>query len=223
MTDEPERATRSRGNTRQRLLDAAAAVFAEIGVDAASVEMVTERAGFTRGAFYSNFESKDELFFELISSVSDLKLLAVSERVREIGEDDLRTMSVEEILGRILDVIIDRPAAIRLMNEFRTRAMRDERTAAAYVAWQHGMEARVESIVADIVRGTGIELAMTGPELAQIVMFVWEGSSVQAVIEGRAHDDLAAQVRSRTVAIVGALVSSQTLGRADGASATDAR
>ena len=54
-------ATRSRENTRARLLEAAAQVFAEAGLDGASVEAVCERAGFTRGAFYSNFESKDEL------------------------------------------------------------------------------------------------------------------------------------------------------------------
>jgi len=48
-------ATRSRENTRARLLEAAAQVFAEAGLDGASVEAVCERAGFTRGAFYSNF------------------------------------------------------------------------------------------------------------------------------------------------------------------------
>ena len=43
-------ATRSRENTRARLLDAAAQVFAEVGLDGASVEAVCDRAGFTRGA-----------------------------------------------------------------------------------------------------------------------------------------------------------------------------
>lgn len=214
MTDEaPERATRNRENTRSRLLDAAAAVFAEIGVDAASVEMVTERAGFTRGAFYSNFESKDDLFFQLVSEVTDGKLAAVRARVRELDDQGLREMAVEDILGRILDVIVDTPVGIRLMNEFRTRAMRDERTAEAYLRWQAGMEGPVESIVADVVRGTGITLTMPSAELAQMVMFLWEGSSAQGVIEGLSREALAAQVRSRTVAVVAALVSSQTAAR----------
>ena len=50
-------ATRSRENTKARLLEAAAQVFAEAGLDGASVEAVCERAGFTRGAVYSNFDS----------------------------------------------------------------------------------------------------------------------------------------------------------------------
>jgi hypothetical protein len=55
--------------------------FAESGFDGASVEEICERAGFTRGAFYSNFASKDELFFGLVQQVSESKL----ERVRKRG------------------------------------------------------------------------------------------------------------------------------------------
>jgi AcrR family transcriptional regulator len=51
-----------REETRRRLLDAAARIFARRGYEAASVEEIAEVAGFTRGAFYSNFRDKDELF-----------------------------------------------------------------------------------------------------------------------------------------------------------------
>ncbi|MFG2138625.1 TetR/AcrR family transcriptional regulator [Streptomyces sp. NPDC048650] len=57
--------TKRRARTRQRLLDAALDVFAEEGFGRATVEQVCERAGFTRGAFYSNFSSLDELFLAL--------------------------------------------------------------------------------------------------------------------------------------------------------------
>src|SRR6478609_1371282 len=77
-------ATRSRERTRRKLLDAAAQVFAEVGLDAASVEAVCDRAGFTRGAFYSNFDSKDELFLELAGTVARERVQAVRDRVREL-------------------------------------------------------------------------------------------------------------------------------------------
>src|SRR5919108_618532 len=51
----------TREETRQRLLAAAAGVFAEHGVGAATVEQVTSAAGLTRGAFYSNFSTMEEL------------------------------------------------------------------------------------------------------------------------------------------------------------------
>lgn len=52
--------------TRAGLLDAAERVFLRSGLQGSSVEEIAAEAGFTRGAFYSNFESKDELFVELL-------------------------------------------------------------------------------------------------------------------------------------------------------------
>ena len=52
--------------TRAAILDAAAQVFSERGFLGASVEAITEAAGYSRGAFYSNFESKEQLFAELL-------------------------------------------------------------------------------------------------------------------------------------------------------------
>ncbi len=59
------RVTRRRAETRRRLLAAAFDAFAELGVGRVRVEDVCERARYTRGAFYSNFDSLDELFFVL--------------------------------------------------------------------------------------------------------------------------------------------------------------
>jgi AcrR family transcriptional regulator len=66
----PKRQTRKekQAETRQRLLDAAERVFLRRGLQGSSVEEITAEAGFTRGAFYSNFKSKDELFVELLQA-----------------------------------------------------------------------------------------------------------------------------------------------------------
>jgi AcrR family transcriptional regulator len=56
----------SRELTQQRLLDAAQKVFAKKGLDGASVEDIAAAAGYTRGAFYSNFGSKNDLFIEML-------------------------------------------------------------------------------------------------------------------------------------------------------------
>src|SRR5688500_19306750 len=69
---------RRRAATRERLLTAARIVLAGEGIQGASVEHICEQAGFTRGAFYSNFSSKDEL------------LLALCEREREDMFDKVR-------------------------------------------------------------------------------------------------------------------------------------
>src|SRR3954451_11256208 len=63
--DETERPRRRRAETVERLLDAALETFAELGFQAARVEDICRRGGFTRGAFYSSFRTKDELFLAL--------------------------------------------------------------------------------------------------------------------------------------------------------------
>src|SRR5437763_2654391 len=64
----PERLSRAerQSQTRQDLLDAAARVFVKRGFTGSSVEEISAEAGYTRGAFYSNFRSKNELFVELL-------------------------------------------------------------------------------------------------------------------------------------------------------------
>src|SRR5438046_3089875 len=52
--------------TRAALLDAAARVFIERGFAGSSVEAISEAAGYTRGAFYAHFRTKEELFAELL-------------------------------------------------------------------------------------------------------------------------------------------------------------
>jgi AcrR family transcriptional regulator len=63
----PARLTReqSRARTRERLLASAAVVFTREGYAGASIDRIAEEAGYSKGAMYSNFASKDELFFAM--------------------------------------------------------------------------------------------------------------------------------------------------------------
>src|SRR6478609_1141814 len=58
----------TRDDTREKLFEAAARVFEEQGIGGASIEAVAAAAGFTRGAFYSNFKSKDELIIAMLEN-----------------------------------------------------------------------------------------------------------------------------------------------------------
>ncbi|MGI8405326.1 MAG: TetR/AcrR family transcriptional regulator [Thermomicrobiales bacterium] len=83
MTVPTQRLTReeSRAQTRDRLLTAATALFAEKGVNGAPVEQIAERAGFSRGAFYSNFADKQELVLALLEQRTRREY----EEVKELG------------------------------------------------------------------------------------------------------------------------------------------
>src|SRR6478735_3909593 len=56
----------TRDHTRDKLFEAAARVFEADGIGGASIEAIAAAAGFTRGAFYSNFKSKDELIIAML-------------------------------------------------------------------------------------------------------------------------------------------------------------
>lgn len=73
-----------RRETRTRLLDAATEVFAEFGLQGASVERICSRADFTRGAFYSNFSSKEELFIALLRREYQQRAEHITSRAAEL-------------------------------------------------------------------------------------------------------------------------------------------
>jgi AcrR family transcriptional regulator len=84
-TDPPRRLTRKekQAETRQRLLDAAERVFLRRGLQGSSVEEISGEAGFTRGAFYSNFVGKDELFVELLQDRVYRQYAEMAEQAQE--------------------------------------------------------------------------------------------------------------------------------------------
>ena len=76
-----QRLTRAeaKARTREQLLDAAARTFARKGYAGASVEEIAESAGYSIGALYSNFASKEQLFLELMAARGERRVTAVAE------------------------------------------------------------------------------------------------------------------------------------------------
>ncbi|MET4158277.1 AcrR family transcriptional regulator [Agromyces sp. PvR057] len=208
MVESATTATRSRENTRRKLLDAAAQVFAEVGLAAASVEAVCDRAGFTRGAFYSNFESKDELFLELAGRVTRGRVDAVTARVAELEGDGAfasNHIDVFEILDQVLDVSADDRLGVLLMSEIRIHALRNPAMASAYLEQEAEMQRSVAQIVTDIGRAKGITFRVSALEAARVMLLVWEGSAVRAAIAGDSADRIHRSTSSE-LALVAQLV-----------------
>src|SRR4051812_35493315 len=72
-----------RDQVRTRVLDAAAAVVADRGLATATIDQVAAAAGFTKGAVYSNFASKDELFLALLEAQVASRVAGVERLLRE--------------------------------------------------------------------------------------------------------------------------------------------
>jgi AcrR family transcriptional regulator len=76
---EPLTPERRRAMTRRHLLDAAADVFARQGFHGSTIDEIAKAAGFTKGAVYSNFASKDELFLALLDDRIERQFAIVTE------------------------------------------------------------------------------------------------------------------------------------------------
>lgn len=197
--------TRRREATRQKLLDAAALVFAEEGLDAASVEAICERAGFTRGAFYSNFETKDDLMLALTERVAGEKIDEVAERVRVLQERG-EELEPGALVRQLLDVAFDKKEGILLTSEIRTRAMRDPRLAETYLAWQTGMAERVGLFIDDLAQAYRFRLRIPAPEFAHLILQSWEDACAVGVMTGLDAAATHALVNDRTARLAEALV-----------------
>src|ERR1700742_1515155 len=97
----------TRDDTRDKLFEAAARVFEDQGIGGASIEAIALAAGFTRGAFYSNFASKDELIIAMIENHVEQSIQRMHEllaRHKNLADfiDALKTMdrSQQDPLGR---------------------------------------------------------------------------------------------------------------------------
>jgi AcrR family transcriptional regulator len=88
----PRKTAAGEPTTRDRLIAAAAEVFAEEGVAAARLEDIAARAGFTRGAFYWNFADKQELLYAVLDAVATSALDAAPESPTAL--DDLIARAV---------------------------------------------------------------------------------------------------------------------------------
>ncbi len=184
--------TRRRENTRARLLDAAAQVFAEIGLEGASVEAICERAGFTRGAFYSNFESKDELFLQLTAAVADRRLSLVRARIDEFVASGVLRDDADpiDLVRQVMESGEDDRLSVLLMSEIRIRALRDETFGAAYLAQEAQMVDSITEIIQGIVDSGLFALRVDVATAAQMLTVQWEGCMGRGVIAGQDGEQL---------------------------------
>ncbi len=107
--------------TRRELIDAATRVFAARGLDA-SIDEIAAEAGYTKGAFYASFASKEELFLEVV----DIRFQTEATRLGELlaGDEDPEGQARAAAIDFVRFVSAD-PGWSRLFFEFTVRAVRE--------------------------------------------------------------------------------------------------
>lgn len=153
--------TARRRETRARLIDAATDVFVEEGLQGASVESICTRAGFTRGAFYSNFSSKEELFLAALTHEHEKRLENLRTRAAEL-EPRLHTLETplerQTLAAYVTDFVAPTEPTLDwflLETEFVLLATRDAALAPGFAEFLQRFEGAIAAIVEDLVAAAG--------------------------------------------------------------------
>jgi AcrR family transcriptional regulator len=184
-TGAPKRLTRKQKQeeTRRLLLDAAERVFIRRGLQASSVEEIAAEAGFTRGAFYSNFQSKDQLFVELLHErVYDRYAQMAEEAQQQPGTPRER---LRWGIERVRDVQKgeDGNWLFRLWLECLTQAARDEEFRKLAATFWSGNRAVLAEQTRDAFREAGRRPPVPAKQIATAMIALDVGLAVQHLVD----------------------------------------
>ncbi|UNS98739.1 TetR/AcrR family transcriptional regulator [Streptomyces tubbatahanensis] len=155
-----------RDEVRRRLLAAAERVFAERGYADSKLEDIARAAGFTKGAVYSNFGSKQELFGAILRERSEAELADVMAGL-DAGADVAAL--IEQAARTVAQRIIDDTERGRLGLEIAARAIRDEETGAVVAPMRRAQRASAGRAVREVAERAGIAPPVD-PELAGTIL-----------------------------------------------------
>jgi AcrR family transcriptional regulator len=155
--------TARRAQTRERLMAAARTVFAERGIPGASVEEICEAAGFTRGAFYSNFTDRSALVLAMIQHRVASQYAAAERAVETMKAAGDRTP--EELLAIALTAFelsgSEEPRETLLADrELLLHASRDSELRGPYRAFLDDCMDQIATLVSDAVAHAGLEFTV---------------------------------------------------------------
>jgi AcrR family transcriptional regulator len=187
MTFEPLTPERRRQQTREYLLQAAARVFAERGFHGASLDQVAAAAGFTKGAVYSNFKNKEDLFLALLEANRQREMDALHATLE--GSDIPPAARLPDFVSLIRDQMTDLGESWDVLYlEFVLYAVRNP-TAREKLA-----ELRAVSIeqVADLISAEQARLGIAlehAEHMAMIVVALFQGISIMRALQVDAVDE----------------------------------
>ncbi|TMK62840.1 MAG: TetR/AcrR family transcriptional regulator [Actinobacteria bacterium] len=175
-------------HTRECLMQSAARVFTRRGLQQASIDEVAEDAGFTKGAFYANFKSKEELFLAMLDE-------RFSERIEEIERVIAGEGTTAEKAQRAGDdftqmIVADREWQ-RLFFEFSAYAARNDEFREELVTRYRSMRDRIAAALRARAEAAGFESALPYDQIALMTCAMANGVALEKLLEGEeVPDDL---------------------------------
>jgi len=175
----------TREQTRARLLQAAGEVFAERGYERASLDDVAGAAGLTKGAIYSSFASKDELFYALMAERIGERLALVAGAVDR--QSTVREMT-REAAGGLVELIHSQNDWHLLFIEFWARAVRDPALREEFARHRRVARAVIAEFLERQAARAGVRLPAAADQLAVAVLALSNGIAIEQLADPETVD-----------------------------------
>lgn len=172
--------------TRQALLEAASEMFCRRGLDGASIDEVAQAAGYTKGAFYANFKSKEELYLVMLDERFSEELERLDRALAGTHEPQ------EEAVAAAADFIhfATDEEWQRLSFQFLAYAARNEEFRQELATRQRAMRERMAKVFARWKGGLGTEPPLPMENIAAMTFFMADGFLAGRIIEPDLPDEL---------------------------------
>ena len=166
-----------RDEVRTGVLAAAATVFAQRGFAGATIDEIAAAAGFTKGAVYSNFASKDELFLALMDA-------EVSARVGRVLADPPTNQQAAVAIGdRLAQFSTEQPDWQLLFLEFWLRAVREPAVREQFVAHRRALRASIAEAIREAFAGDQGTWAWSAEELTVLALALSNGLAIETLAD----------------------------------------
>ncbi len=176
------RRAESRLRTKNQLLESARQIFAKNGFQGASVDMIAEHAGYSKGAVYSNFESKEALFLALLKE-------RMSEEIGELRTLLSRNGSAEEIMQALEDKyrsLEKQEIWCLLATEFQLQAGRNPEFAAPFAALYRNQRRAIAELLKVLAEKMGAPVPSHLDAIATSLIALTHGIALQRAADPRA-------------------------------------
>ena len=160
--------TPRREATVGRLVDAAIQEFASKGIDGTSVEQLCEAAGFSRGAFYSNFQSKDDLCMAVIEQYRDTILSSLAKAVAIVPQGSDVDWMVGTAIRSAFNAFLPRQEMRVTLLEIRLRALRNPELDERLTKLHEETRPLLSSFIDDLTAKTNVALALDTGQIIKI-------------------------------------------------------
>ncbi len=169
----------TREAVRRRLLDAALEVFAEHGFETANLDQVAAAAGLTKGAIYSNFTGKDDLFYAMMAEQVLARVASIRSILTAYTADASLPQDLREIGGLLTEAFAEQRQWRLLFLDFWRRAVRDDEVRARFIAHRRALR---DAIAASVQQVFGDELPVgdfTADEVVTVVLALSNGLAIE--------------------------------------------